>query len=93
MTFCNQAVHSSERPERMSPSSEVTGGLSDAQSMFQQLSQGGTIVEQAAVLTRVQLPNGGFVQLRTVMSASPNTAATIDVNIPGLDIRKVKFNP
>ena len=72
---------------------EITGGLPDAQVMFQQLSRGGTIVEQTATLTRVQLPNGGFVQLRTVMARSPATAATIDVNIPGLDITKLKFNP
>lgn len=45
-------------------------------------------------MTRVELPNGGgFVQLRTVMTRSPNTAATIDVNIPGLDITKLKYNP
>jgi hypothetical protein len=61
--------------------------------MFQRLSQGGTIVEQTATITRVQLADGGFVQLRTVMSRSPGTVATIDVNIPGLDITKLKFNP
>ena len=73
---------------------ELTGGLPEAQTMFQQLSHGGTVVAQTPKLTRVELPNGGgFVQLRTVMSRSPNTAATIDVNIPGLDIRKLKYNP
>jgi hypothetical protein len=72
---------------------ELTGGLPDAQAMFQQLSQGGTVVEQTATMTRVQLADGGFVQLRTVMSRSPGTVATIDVNIPGLDITKLKFNP
>ena len=72
---------------------ELSGGLPEAQSMFDQLSQGGTVVEQTPYLTRVQLPDGGFVQLRTVMSQSPNTAATIDVNIPGVNITKLKFNP
>ena len=72
---------------------EITGGLSDAQAMFQQLSVGGTIVQETATLTRVQLANGGFVQLRTVMARSPETAATIDVNVPGIDITKLKFNP
>ncbi|MDA8439917.1 MAG: hypothetical protein M0Z51_13795 [Propionibacterium sp.] len=62
--------------------------------MFSRLSQGGRIVAQNDKLTRVELPNGGgFVQLRTVMSRSPGTEATIDVNIPGLDITKLKFNP
>lgn len=74
---------------------EITGGLPEAQTMFQQLSQGGSIVAQTPKLTRVELPNGGgFVQLRTVMSPkSPNTVATIDVNIPGFDIAKLKYNP
>lgn len=63
---------------------EITGGLDEAQAMFQQLSHGGTIVSQTPKLTRVELPNGGgFVQLRTLMTRSPNTAATIDVNVPG----------
>ena len=45
-------------------------------------------------LVRVELPNGGgFVQLRTVMSRSPSASATINVKIPRIDIRKLKFNP
>jgi hypothetical protein len=72
---------------------ELNGGLSEAQAMFGQLSQGGKVVTQNAKLTRVELPGGGFVQLRTVMSRSPGTEATIDVNIPGLNITKLKFNP
>lgn len=73
---------------------EITGGLPEAQTMFQQLSQGGTVVARTPHLTRVELPNGGgFVQLRTLMSRSPNTAATIDVNIPGFDVTKLKYNP
>lgn len=72
---------------------EITGGLSEAQTVFSQLSQGGRVVAQTPSLTRVQLPDGGFVQLRTVMSRSPHTAATIDVNISGIEITKLKFNP
>ncbi|MBO1751240.1 RHS repeat-associated core domain-containing protein [Actinotalea sp. BY-33] len=72
----------------------VAGGLPEAQAAFAQLRQGGVVVAQNQKLTRVELPEGGFVQLRTIMSPkSPNTAATIDVDIPGVDIRKVKFNP
>jgi hypothetical protein len=72
---------------------ELSGGLSEAQSMFAQLSEGGRVVAQNAKLIRVELPDGGFVQLRTVMSNSPGTEATIDINIPGIDITKLKFNP
>jgi hypothetical protein len=73
---------------------EITGDYSDAEAMFKQLSQGGQIVSSTPKLVRVELPNGGgFVQLRTAMTRSPNTAATIDVNIPGIDITKLKYNP
>jgi hypothetical protein len=43
--------------------------------------------------TWVDLPNGGGVGLRTDMTRSPGTAATIDVNIPNIQIDKIKFNP
>jgi len=71
----------------------VTGGLAEAESMFSKLAQGGTIVDQNIKLVRVELPSGGFVQLRTEMSKSPGVVATIDVDIPGISIKKVKFNP
>jgi hypothetical protein len=73
---------------------EISGDLSDARAMFGRLSRGGRVVAETSKLTRVELPGGGVVQLRTSMSAlSPNTAATIDINIPGINIRKLKFNP
>ncbi|WP_203337076.1 hypothetical protein [Nocardioides limicola] len=73
---------------------EISGSLPEAQTMFQQLSQGGTVVARTPKLTRVELPRGGgFVQLRRELSRSPNTAATIDVNVPGFDITKLKYNP
>jgi hypothetical protein len=57
---------------------EIGGDLSDAQALFDELSQGGKVVADNGKLTRVELPNGeGFVQLRTVMSRSPNSAATL----------------
>ncbi|WP_454860622.1 polymorphic toxin-type HINT domain-containing protein [Promicromonospora soli] len=75
---------------------ELTGGLPDAQRMFDDLRNGGDIVAQNAKLTRSKLPDvdDAVVQLRTEMSRSPQSAATIDVNIPGFeDIKKIKFNP
>jgi len=72
---------------------ELTGGLAAAQKMFGELSQGGTTVTNASYPgTLVKLANGGTVGLRTVMSKSPDTAATIDVNIRGIPITKLKFN-
>jgi len=72
----------------------VSGGLSDAQATFNQLTQGGTVVSNSTYPgTLVRLADGGTVGIRTVMSNSPNTAVTIDVNIPCIDITKIKFNP
>ena len=73
---------------------EVSGSLSDAQSFFNQLSAGGEVVLDSTYPgTLVRLPNGGTVGIRTSMSESLGTAATIDVNIPGIPIKKIKFNP
>jgi hypothetical protein len=73
---------------------EVKGGMSDATALFRELSEGGTVVAQTPTITRVEIPGGGIVQLRTAMSKSPNSVATIDVNIPSLPgIDKIKFNP
>jgi RHS repeat-associated protein len=73
---------------------EVQGGLPEAQNFFNQVSSGGTPVQGSTYPgTLVQVPGGGTVGLRTVMSNSPSTAATIDVNIPNIPIRKIKFNP
>lgn len=72
---------------------EVSGGLPEAQAMFTELTQGGTIVNSTYPGTLVRLPDGGTVGIRTQMSNSPGTEVTIDVNIPGLEIDKIKFNP
>lgn len=73
---------------------EVSGGLDDAQALFTDLSQGGTVVTGSTYPgTLVQLPNGGgTIGIRTTMTNSPGTIANIDVNIPGIDITKIKFN-
>ena len=71
----------------------VHGGLQQAQTLFNALSRGGQLIERTASRTLVRLNNGGFVQLRTTATRSPKTAATIDVNIPGIGIDKIKFNP
>ena len=75
---------------------EIAGSTAaDAQAMFDQLSQGGTVVTGSTYPgTLVRLPCGGTVGLRTVMTNSPGTIATIDVNVPGVTtVTKIKFNP
>ena len=72
---------------------ELTGGLSEAQAMFSKLSANGQVVQSNYPGTLVRFANGATVGLRTVMSRSPNTAVTIDVNIPNIPIDKIKFNP
>jgi hypothetical protein len=73
---------------------ELKGGMNEAQSLFNELTQGGKAVSSPTYPgTLVRLPNGGTVGLRTIMSKSPGTAVTIDVNIPRIPITKIKFNP
>jgi RHS repeat-associated protein len=75
---------------------EIAGShLADAQTMFNQLAQGGkTVTGSTYPGTLVSLPGGGTVGLRTVMTDSPGTLATIDVNVPGVTaVTKIKFNP
>jgi len=68
--------------------------LDDADNLFNQLSQDGTVVIGSPYPgTHVQLPDGGTVGLRNVMSKSPITIATIDVNVAGVGITKIKFDP
>jgi hypothetical protein len=72
----------------------LKGGMNEAQSLFDELTQGGKVVSSPTYPgTLVRLPNGGTVGLRTVMSNSPGTAANIDVNISRIPITKIKFNP
>jgi hypothetical protein len=82
------------RPQAGAQKPQLPGGVQDAQALFGQLSEGGEVVTDTTYKgTLVRLPNGGTVGFRTSMTRSPDTAATIDVNIPGLPIAKIKFNP
>jgi hypothetical protein len=74
---------------------EIAGStLADARAMFNQLSQGRTVVTGSTYPgTLVSLPSGGTVGLRVLMTNSPDTIATIDVNVPGVTaVTKMKFN-
>ncbi|TAH32495.1 MAG: RHS repeat-associated core domain-containing protein [Alphaproteobacteria bacterium] len=72
---------------------EIAGGAADAQKLFNQLSRGGTIIKDSTYKgTLVKLPDGGIVGIRNYATRSPGTNATIDVKVPGIDIRKIKFN-
>ena len=70
----------------------LPGGTQGAQDLFNQLSQGGTVINHPGYPgTLVQLPNnGGVVGIRP-MSGSGDSA--IDVNIPGLKgiVDKIHF--
>jgi RHS repeat-associated protein len=71
----------------------LPGGFNAAQAMFNELAEGGTVLTKPNYPgTLVTVRGGGTVGLRTVMSRSPGTAATIDVHIPGIPITKLKFN-
>ena len=74
---------------------ELSGGIEAAQSYWSRLVTSGAkpVLGSSYKGTLMQLPNGGTVGFRTMMSRSPGTAATIDVNIPGFFQGKLKFNP
>ncbi|NHA16184.1 RHS repeat-associated core domain-containing protein [Thioalkalivibrio sp. XN279] len=65
------------------------GGASAAEKLFGKLSKGGVDVTPAGHPGKlVRRPDGGFVGYRGVSKSGP---PTIDVNIPGIDVRKIKF--
>jgi hypothetical protein len=67
------------------------GGKAEAEALFQQLAEGGEVVGGTTYPgTRVRLPEGGFVGLRLVSTSGP---ITIDVEIPGVGVDKIKFLP
>lgn len=74
---------------------EVSGGFDQAKTLFDGLTKGAEPYtpkkDYRGIMRR--LPSGGTVGLRTGMTRSPGTTATIDVNIKGLDISKIKFKP
>jgi hypothetical protein len=64
--------------------------------MFQQLAAGGTPFIGRDAGVGVTLPGGGFVGLRTIATGTLSRQApamTIDVRIPGIGIRELKFVP
>jgi len=74
---------------------ELSGGMGAAQSYWSRLVTSGAkpVLSSGYKGVLMELPNGGTVGFRTIMSRSQGTAATIDVNIPGLFQGKLKFNP
>lgn len=74
----------------------LQGGERAARELFERLAAGGTPYTGAYAGEAVSLPGGGFVGLRTTATstiAREVPAATIDVNIPGIMIRELKFLP
>lgn len=69
----------------------VRGGKAEAEELFRRLAEGGEPVAGTTYPgTRVRLPGGGFIGLRLVSTSGP---ITIDVEIAGLGIDKIKFIP
>jgi len=74
----------------------IQGGATEAQVLFEQLARSGIAFTGPYRGAAVSLPGGGFVGLRSVATATGARAApavTIDVNIPGIAIRELKFVP
>jgi hypothetical protein len=69
----------------------LKGGLNEAQGLFNQLSAGGAVITETTYPgTLVRLQGGGTVGLRPVSTSGP---PTIDVRVPGIGIREIKFIP
>lgn len=67
------------------------GGRAEAEALFRELAEGGEVVSGTTYPgTRVRLPGGGSIGLRLVSTSGP---ITIDVEIAGIGIDKLKFLP
>ncbi len=68
---------------------EVAGGQKEADDLFEDLTKSGILNTPSGYPGKgCALPGGGWVGLRPKSKSGP---PTIDVNIPGLPIRKIKF--
>lgn len=68
---------------------EVAGDTQEAEELFDELTAGGADVTPSNYPGKLMaLPGGGHVGLRPASKSGP---PTIDVNVPGIPIRKVKF--
>ncbi len=68
---------------------EVAGSLADAMKLFDDLTQGGRDITPPGYPGKlVELAGGGVVGLRPASKSGP---PTIDVNVPGVAVKKVKF--
>ncbi len=72
---------------------ELPGGRQGAQDMFDHLSKGGKVINDPDYPgTRVELPDGGgYVGFRPVSSPKSGGAPTVDINVPGVPIDKLKY--
>jgi hypothetical protein len=70
----------------------LQGSADDAAKLFDELAAGGRPRTGTTYPGRiVELPNGGVVKLRP--SGTTGNFPTIDVDIPGIGIREIKFKP
>jgi hypothetical protein len=68
---------------------EAPGGQSAANNLFGHLTKGGKANTPAGYPgTGIDLPGGGWVGMRPVSKSGP---PTIDIDIPNIPIKKIKF--
>jgi len=71
----------------------LDGGLDAAQEMFEELAASGKDLTAPRYPGKlVELPGGGKVGLRPV-SSSGDKSPSIDIDIPGIPVRKIHFEP
>lgn len=75
----------------------LPGGENEARDLFDRLTKGGTDITRPGHIGKViRLPDGSVISYRpkSKTGARPEAESgppTIDVNVPGLNIRKLKF--
>ena len=67
----------------------LPGGENESRELFDRLTKGGTDITRPGHIGKViRMPDGSVISYRPRSRSGP---PTIDVNVPGLNIRKLKF--
>ena len=71
----------------------MDGGLAEAERVFAELTTGAKDVTPPGYPGKLfELPNGGRVGLRPI-SSSADKSPSVDINVPGIPVRKIHFEP
>lgn len=84
------------KPGKSSGVRVIQGDVDDALDFFDEMVEVSGAVEKKGSTYKgriYELPDGGTIAIRDYATRSPNAVATIDINVKGIPIRKIKFEP